>query len=248
MFIFTVNAIKFSSQIQEYREIFGDKEYYNYYQYIVKCCPIRGEKSIEYSELKSKLRKKFRFSEEKVKDILKKFVDEEYLLISYDDEVSIHLLSNNTRKKILDIIVKFAGIHAALIRRYYHLGTHQVTWHLAFLLEFNFIKDYKFGKIIVFAKFEIAYRDVVIGFCILKTNYRNLMKDLIITDLGQTTQELKEKLNLKNTAIYTAIKKLMHFHILDFHPQNANTYIINSKEKHIIKNKIEIYNQLFIHS
>ncbi len=245
MFIFTINSVKLYSKSQDPQQLLKQPKFNNYLHFIVKCCPVQKESSIEYSVLISKLRKKFRLTDSEVKQILTKFIEEEYIIVSYDNNVSIHLLSNNNRKAILNLITKYPGIYTNVIKKQLHLGSYQTVWHISFLLEFNRIVDFKVGKFNIYALEDVPYQLVMIGFIILKQNFRKLIHSWLFSEGEKSIHEIGTILNLKKTSTYTAIKKLVAFEILEFNSLIEKTYILNASNREYFQNTLDAYNMLF---
>ncbi|WP_371804285.1 hypothetical protein [Candidatus Lokiarchaeum ossiferum] len=224
----------------------SNKKLAPYFSYIQKCCPQRSEKQIYYDQLKSKLRKRFHITDDQVKELLKEFVNQNLLVVAFDDSVSINLLANEKRKHIMTFIEAYPGVYINVIKTRLHLGTNQVLWHLGFLVEFKYIQEHPFGKLKAYGLPEIPKVQIKIGFICLKTSFRHVLITLLTYPAGLSNMEIATSLNMaKNKAAYS-IKELLKLGFLSILPPPGKKYVIHPHFKNFIHETIQTYQSVFV--
>ncbi len=245
MFLFIVadtpdHFIKSSLDLDE-----KHKDYSQYFEYIYRLCPQRSQKQIYYNQLLSSLRKKFHLDEESIKKILTFFIDNNALIVAFDDSVNINILTNTIRKKIYELIQKYPGIYSKIVMEYLSLGTRQTLWHITFLLEFNLIHYIRFNKIKAYSLKEVDLKRITIGYVILKDSLRNLLTHLLLHPNGQKLNDIANSLSKPVNSIFYSIRKLKKIGILTNFSSEKKKYIIDSSFTYLISQTIEKYKSIF---
>ncbi len=214
--------------------------------YIQKIFPNRTSAIITYTKLKSKLKKKFQMDDKEIHRILTHFLDLEILFVANDDSIHINILSNETRKQIHTLIKKFPGIYGHYLKKKLQLGSHQILWHIEFLLEFQMIYYIHFGKIRAYGLQDVSSEDLKIGFFILRRTLRNLLNCLMNHPQGCNITTIASDIQLKPNSTIYAIKKLIKHKIITMIDFNQNLYSILPKFSTTIDNCLLQYSSLFI--
>ncbi|WP_457918076.1 hypothetical protein [Candidatus Lokiarchaeum ossiferum] len=221
------------------------KEYSQIFDYICKLCPQRSQKSIYYNQLKSRLRKRFKLNESSVKQVINHFVSLNALIVAFDDSISINILSNSTRKDIYDLIQRYPGVYSNVFKKSLGLGSRQVLWHIAFLLEFNIIKFESFGKIKAYGIITVEPKAILLGFIVLKDSLRTLLIHLMSDPAGFELIELVHIISKpKNSVLYT-LKKLKELNVLSISLGETKHYCIRHELLPKIDQTISRYNNIF---
>ncbi|MCK4797057.1 MAG: winged helix-turn-helix transcriptional regulator [Spirochaetes bacterium] len=201
-----------------------------------------------YDQIVSKLRKQFKLNEAAVKKILKEFIDRNMIIVGVEDKMSLNILANKVRNQIYQLIEKYPGIYSNFLKKHLSLGSRQLLWHLAFLLEFNEIYSCSFGKIHAFGVADIQKINILIGFVMLKSNLRDILKLLVIRDEGLNQYELLKRLNIPKSTVNYALKKLIKRRIIEVKfdsTDETKIYYLSFDSASIVQNSITQCKQLF---
>ncbi len=186
-FIFNLSST-FSQETNAYFEFDHRKSL----KTIQKIIPLEG--SVYKNKLQEKLRKILHITREEAQFILEYYLKEQILIEDHQNDISINILANITRRQIYTFIRNNPGITINKLKTELEIGSHQLLYHLGALLEFKKIKYLQFNKIKAFGISETTREYIIIGFYFLRRNIQDIIKFLIQSEKDHTLAELDEVL------------------------------------------------------
>ena len=197
-----------------------------YFKFLQKICPVQVDTRnvLDIDSAISKFQKKFKISRPKAQQVIKDFIDEDFLSVGYDNQLQMNLLANPIRNKIYKLIQQYPGIYLSIIRAHLAIGSNQTVWHLNFLVKFEYVDVTSFGKIKAFSIFNSNQKYVLIGFLVLKKTLRDLLTILHKDHNGFTLQELMEKNKKSRSSLVYTLKKLEYLGVIEKNEETMLKY------------------------
>lgn len=245
MFFVFLNASKIETITPLHSDLFKSKRDLEYFEFIRKICPYRSEESISFGVFKRKFKERFNISIEKVKSIIKPFIEDEILQIGYNDGVQLNLLANKTRNDIFSLILKYPGIYINLIRTFLKLGPHQTIWHLKFLLEFDYINEYKITNVKAYSEPSVHFYQVLLGFIICKNSIRQLLKVIYNHPEGIPISQIQDLLNKPRSSLFYMLKSLIKLNVIIKAGFSNDLYKLQLNYFSVFQSTLENYHKIF---
>jgi predicted transcriptional regulator len=245
MFVVFLNAVPVPKNDQNARKAPFSTGNENLIRYIRSICPYKQENAVSLHKVISKVRKHFNLTLDLAKIKIHQLIKDQILIVGFHDDVSINILANSTRNKIYNLIQRYPGLFTFKIKNWLHLGTNQTIWHLSFLVEFDYIREYSIKKVKIYGDHLSTPKSVILGFIILKTSPRKIISLLISNPKGMLIQEIETQLARTRTNLEYTLKKLHGFHILQKSTGSIQVYRITPQKHDQIELMLLKYLQIF---
>ena len=129
--------------------------------------------------------------------------------LSFDE-----IFESETRKKIIDTILKEPGIHHNDLLRKCKIHRGQLQWHLSVLIKYNIIRKEKLGQYSVFYPINYEDQNVDSKKYLLRSKQSTKILDLIESQPGIYSSKIAHRLNLKRNSVKYHIDKLLKNHLI----------------------------------
>jgi predicted transcriptional regulator len=119
------------------------------------------------------------------------------------------IFESETRKKIIDTILKEPGIHYNDLLRKCQIHRGQLQWHLSVLIQFNIIKKEKLGQYSIFYPIHHEGQNADSKKSLLRSKQSTIILNLIESQPGIYSSKIAHRLNLKRNSVKYHVDKLL---------------------------------------
>jgi len=118
------------------------------------------------------------------------------------------LLENENRRRILEIIKHEPGVHFSLIKEMVEKESRTIQWHLDMLVEFNFIREVRFGNNVLYFDFLLEKQHDILYYYLHKDGSPAIFK-MILSRPGISFQSLLDTLQIPRSTLTRKVKTLI---------------------------------------
>ncbi|UYP44781.1 hypothetical protein NEF87_001066 [Candidatus Lokiarchaeum ossiferum] len=155
------------------------------FQYIQRIFP--KKKVLYFDALIHQIARHFCYHLSYVRNLLEKYIRAGYLFMQ-DNKISLNVLSNSIRLKIMKLLSIYPGLHLNFLRKKIDVGPNQLLWHLNVLKDSKLIKEQKFNQFYVYFKPDTSFKLVQASVLYLKSTTRFILE--ILTEYHTLDQKL----------------------------------------------------------
>jgi predicted transcriptional regulator len=160
------------------------------------------------------------------------------------DEKEQKILELNVRRRIYEIVNKYAGSHYREIERKSRLSTGSVQYHLAYLVRHGLIKEEKVGNNLRYFPKEFKSANTKLLGLLRQSSIRRIIL-CILTYKNCSHEQIVEFVGLSSSTVSWHVKKLEENHIISFIKDGRiKNYTILIDENEIM-NLLIIYKETF---
>ncbi len=166
-------------------------------------------------------------------------------MVSYLDEKEKKILELETRRKIYEVVNKFAGCHFREIERKSGLPTGTVKYHLSYLAKHGLIKEDKSeNNILYFPKAFKTENKKLLG--LLRQNKVREIILFILTNPNCNHETIVQVVNLSPSTVSWHLKKLEDDGVIGFTKKGRKNFYNILIDKNEIVNLLITYKESFL--
>ncbi len=117
------------------------------------------------------------------------------------------LLDNENRRRIRDLVRRDPGIHFTLIKDTIDIDSRTIQWHLGMLVDFNFIREVRFGVNVVYFDYLLGSEHDLFYYFLHKGDTPAIFQAILETP-GITFAALLDRLQIPRSTLSRKIKGL----------------------------------------
>jgi len=142
------------------------------------------------------------------------------------------VLELESRRKIYEVVEKFAGYHFRDIERLSRIPASSVRYHLHFLVKHGLIKEVREGNKLCYFVNQIATQDSHLLLLLRQKSIRMIM--LFLLEGGKDFESIVAFTRLSRATVSWHLKKLMHTHIVRSIKKGKRTFYLLIVDKSAI--------------
>jgi predicted transcriptional regulator len=143
------------------------------------------------------------------------------------------VLTNETRNKIYDFIVKHPGTFTRQIRDELKIGSNEFVWHSEILINFQFIREHQIGNGVAFFDSKLSDTDDIALYFLRNKKTLSIFQQLMKNgpDFGVTPNELADVLSIAQPTIDKHLERLMQIGVVSQKIEGPSTKFFLNSEK-----------------
>lgn len=192
-----------------------------------------------------RLARHFNLTRPYLRDVVQKFIQDELLSLN-DNKLSLNVLCNPIRAKILEVISVYPGIYINYLKKKVNVGPNQLLWHLSVLEDCKLIEKHEFGQIYAYSKAGTSNKSIIPGIVYLKITMRKILIQLFEHN-SMDQKAISANTDLTRSTILYNLKALEDINLIQKKKKNrSNLYFLNGNFTEILATVKSNYSKLSV--